>query len=76
MTAREKIYLELHGTSLPGLTMTQRVLAFAIVASVALAVAGTEPDLGHDALEFIEAAEFGFGALVLAEYVLRVWLHP
>lgn len=76
MSARERIYRQLHGADEPGLTATQRVLAIAIVASVMLAVAGTEPELGHGALEMIEAAEFFFGAIFLLEYTLRVWLAP
>lgn len=75
MTAREKIYRELHGTDEPGLTATQRLLAIAILASVVLAILGTEPDLG-EALDWIEAAEFGFGVMFLVEYALRVWLAP
>jgi voltage-gated potassium channel len=73
MELREKVFLQLHGSDGPGLTSTQRVIAFAIVSSVLLAILGTEPELGNETLEAIEAAELFLGALFVVEYVLRVW---
>jgi len=76
MTARMRVYRQLHGADRPGLTITQRLLAVAIVVSVGLAIVSTEPDLGAGVLEGIEAAELAFGVIFLAEYLLRVWACP
>ena len=59
MTARETIYRALHGTDQPGLTLTQRILFAAIVASVVHAILGTEPDLGRPDLSLRPSSTSG-----------------
>lgn len=76
MTLRDQVFRELHGSESPGLTGTQRFLFTAIILSVALAVLGTEPDIGTEMLDAIEIAEFIFGVFFLVEYVARVWASP
>ncbi len=75
MALKEAAYRELHGTHPDhgGLTRTQRIVLWAIIIAVALAVIGTEPELPGFASEGIEAAEIGFGTLFLLEYLLRIW---
>lgn len=70
---RDRIYRQLNGGGLAGLTITQRALVVAIIAAVVTTVLDTEPEIPervHEALRIIEAI---LTALFSIEYLLRVW---
>jgi voltage-gated potassium channel len=69
----KKVYDALFGTSGQGLTLTQKAIALAILASTVTVVIATEPNIGGSARDILFALELGFAGLFLTEYVLRIW---
>src|SRR5438105_9933354 len=53
-----------------------RLSIVVILASIACAVLATEPSIGPDWQRNLMDAEYGFGALFLIEYALRLWTAP
>jgi len=53
-----------------------RLSIIVILASIACAVLATEPSIGPDWQRNLMDAEYGFGALFLIEYALRLWTAP
>lgn len=59
-----------------GLSHLNLIIAIAILLSVALAAAATEPDVAAAAQPMFDGAEFMFGILFGAEYLARLWIAP
>jgi voltage-gated potassium channel len=72
---RRRLYLHLDPAAWPGqgLSPANRLVAVAIVLSVAAAIIETEPTIGAEADHIFRLVETGFGGLFLLEYVARVW---
>jgi len=75
MTLRAKTYHQLFASSRRDgrLTLTDRVVLVAILASVVVAIIGTERAFATENRSAILWAEFGFGLFFLAEYCTRLW---
>ncbi|APV51283.1 hypothetical protein BWI17_17285 [Betaproteobacteria bacterium GR16-43] len=73
MTAKQKVYDELHGSKGGGLTATQRVVLVAILLGVALAIVSTEPEIPPELTRHFDRIEGVLGIIFLIEYVARVW---
>ncbi|QIQ87856.1 potassium channel family protein [Erythrobacter sp.] len=75
MTLRSRAYNELFASARTDgkLTLTNRLVVLAILASVAVAIVGTERAFASENRSAILWAEFGFGVLFLAEYCARLW---
>lgn len=74
MTLRIRLHRALNGNATLGLTLLQQASAAAIVASVALAIAGTEPLVRDLMGSFLHAIELVFVVVFSLEYLLRVWV--
>ncbi len=74
-TLRRRTYLQLFASSAGDgrLTITNRIIIAVILASVLMAVLGTEAALASENRAFFILAEMAFGVIFLAEYVARVW---
>ena len=74
-TLRRRTYLQLFASAgVEGrLTITNRVIIAVILASVLMAVLGTEVALASEYRSFFLFAEMAFGVVFLVEYVGRVW---
>lgn len=57
-----------------GLSVANRLIVAAILLSALLAIVATEPLVQARFGSAIPAAEFGFGALFLTEYLVRLWV--
>jgi len=75
MTLRRKVYRELFASARTDgkLTITNRIIVAAILASVAIAIVGTERSFATENRSVILWAETGFGILFLLEYAARIW---
>jgi voltage-gated potassium channel len=75
VTLRSKAYAELFASARTDgkLTLTNRLIVVAILASVAVAIVGTERAIASENRSAILWAEFGFGVLFLIEYCARLW---
>ncbi len=75
MSLRHRVYRELFASAREDgrLTLTNRVIVVLIVASVVLAIVGTERQVATDARTILRWAEFGFGIVFLVEYAARFW---
>lgn len=58
------------------LSLVNRMIVVVIVASVVMAILGTEPAVVRGNRTWFLAAEMAFGLLFLIEYVARVWSVP
>jgi len=74
-TLRRRLYRELFASARDDgkLTLTNKVIVVAILASVALAIIGTERQVAVESSWILRWVEFGFGALFLVEYAARLW---
>ena len=72
---RHRVYRELFASAREDgkLTLTNKVIVVMILASVALAIIGTERQLAVDNRTVLRWAEFGFGVAFLIEYLARFW---
>ncbi|MEQ8410022.1 MAG: ion transporter [Erythrobacter sp.] len=75
MTLRAKTYRQLFASARSDghLTACDRVIVVAILASVAVAIIGTEKTFAAENRSAILWAEFGFGIFFLGEYCARLW---
>jgi len=73
--ARKRTYHHLfEGTEHHGrLSKTNLIIVVVILAAVALSIIGTEPAIAQTHHDLIVGAEMGFGAIFLAEYLVRLW---
>ncbi|MEO0463037.1 MAG: ion transporter [Pseudomonadota bacterium] len=74
-TLRWRVYYELFASARTDgeLSLTNRVIAMAIIISVALAIIGTERQIAVDKNTLLIWAEFAFGVFFLGEYCARFW---
>jgi voltage-gated potassium channel len=74
-TLRRRTYLQLFASARDDgkLTITNRLIIAVILASVVMAVLGTEAALASEYRSFFILAEMAFGAMFLVEYLGRVW---
>lgn len=72
---RRRVYHELFASAREDgkLTLTNRIIVALILASVALAIVGTERQVAVDNHTILRWAEFGFGVIFLVEYIARFW---
>lgn len=72
---RQRTYRQLFASARDDgrLTVTNRLIIAVILASVVMAVLGTEAALAREYRRFFIGAEMAFGLIFLAEYVTRVW---
>lgn len=72
---RRRVYRELFASAREDgkLTLTNKVIVVLILASVALAIIGTERQVAVNNRTVLRWAEFGFGVIFLVEYIARLW---
>jgi len=74
--SRARLHRALEPASRQGLSVLNRVIVAAIVASVALAVLDTEPTLARRFAEPFWAADLALTILFVLEYAARLWTAP
>ncbi|WP_338241517.1 potassium channel family protein [Aurantiacibacter hainanensis] len=74
-TLRRRVFCQLFASANPDgkLTLTNQILIAVILASVVMAVLGTEAAIASERRQFFIGAEMLFGVVFLVEYVARVW---
>ncbi len=74
-TLRRRTYLQLFASARNDgkLTVTNRLIIAVILASVVMAVLGTEAALASEYRSFFIIAEMAFGVVFLVEYLGRIW---
>jgi voltage-gated potassium channel len=76
MSARRRLYMALEPAErrVPGLSPLNRFVMIAIVLSVAVAIAESEPEVHRFSPALFNVLEIVFGALFFVEYLTRLWV--
>ncbi|MEM7703388.1 MAG: ion transporter [Pseudomonadota bacterium] len=72
---RHRVYRQLFASAREDgkLTLTNKVIVVLILASVTIAIIGTERQMAAENWSILLWAEFGFGVAFLVEYIARFW---
>src|SRR5687768_8400345 len=74
-SSRRQLYAQLHGRpGESGLSLLNWLLAIVIVASVAAAIAGTEPEVATGYGPILAQIEAAVGLIFILEYFARIWI--